>query len=179
MRAISEMSNTSQRAAESGEVIVIPPGQGRPVQRRYGEQTVIKVAEAETRGAYAVRENAAPAGFGGVPFHRHTEAEEAFYILEGEMAVYTTDRTLASPAGSFVLIPRGAVHSFANPGAVPLRWLTIFSPAWVSGWIEAESELLRSSSTEAPDPDKWAAIGRKYGLEIVGPPPALPAKHPG
>jgi mannose-6-phosphate isomerase-like protein (cupin superfamily) len=166
------MSNTIERVAECGDVIIIPPDHGKLVQRRYGEQTVIKVAEAETRGAYAVRENAVPAGFGGVPFHRHSEAEEAFYILEGEMAVYTADRTQVSPAGSFVLIPRGTVHSFANRGNVPLRWLTIFSPAWVSGWIEEESELLRSSSTKEPDPVKWAAIGQKYGLEIVAPPPA-------
>jgi hypothetical protein len=66
------MRDTIQRAVASGEVIIIPPDQGRLVERRYGEQTVIKVAEAETRGAYAVRENAVPAGFGGVPFHRHS-----------------------------------------------------------------------------------------------------------
>ena len=143
-------------------VVVVPPGAGEVVPRRFGERTVVKAAEAETRGAYAVRENSAPAGFGHVPFHRHREAEEAFYVLEGELTVFTEGRTLAAPAGSFVLIPRGAVHSLANRGAVPVRWLTLISPAWVSGWIQAE----------AADPDDRAAIYLRYGLEIVGPPPA-------
>lgn len=142
-------------------VVVVPPGAGEVVPRQYGERTVVKAAEAETRGAYAVRENSVPAGFGGVPFHLHREAEEAFYVLEGELTVFTEGRTLAAPAGSFVLVARGTVHSLANRGAVPVRWLTLISPAWVSGWIQAESA----------DPDNREAIYLRYGLEIVGPPP--------
>jgi mannose-6-phosphate isomerase-like protein (cupin superfamily) len=143
-------------------VVVVPPGEGEVVPRRFGERTVVKAAEAETGGAYAIRENAAPAGYNAVPFHLHREAEEAFFILEGEMTVFTKGRTLAAPAGSFVLIPRGTVHALANRGAEPLRWLTLISPAWVSGWIQAE----------AADPDDREAIYARYGLEIVGPPPA-------
>jgi mannose-6-phosphate isomerase-like protein (cupin superfamily) len=143
-------------------VVVVPPGAGEVVPRQYGELTVVKAAEAETHGAYAVRENSVPAGFGSVPFHLHREAEEAFYILEGELTVFTEDRTLAAPAGSFVLVPRGTVHSLANRGAVPVRWLTLNSPAWVSGWIQAEAD----------DPGNREAIHLRYGLEIVAPPPA-------
>ena len=143
------------------DAVVVPPGEGEVVPRRFGERTVVKAAEAQTRGAYAVRENSVPAGFGGVPFHLHREAEEAFYVLEGELTVFTEGRTLAAPTGAFVLIPRGTVHAIANRGAVPVRWLTLISPAWVSGWIQAESV----------DPDNRAVIYRRYGLEIVGPPP--------
>jgi mannose-6-phosphate isomerase-like protein (cupin superfamily) len=142
-------------------IVVVPPGEGKAIPRRFGERTVVKTAESDTRGAYAVRENSVPPGFGGVPLHLHREAEEAFFVLEGELTVFAGDETLAAPAGSFVLIPRGAVHAIANPGAVPVRWLTIISPAWVSGWIEEETT----------DPDKLAAVYAKYGLEIVGPPP--------
>jgi mannose-6-phosphate isomerase-like protein (cupin superfamily) len=145
-------------------IIVVPPGEGEVVPRRSGERTVVKAAEAETRGAYAVRENTAPAGSGGVPFHRHLGAEEAFYILEGELTVFTEDRTLAAPAGTFVLVPRGTVHSLANRAAVPVRWLTLISPAWVSGWIQEEAAAL--------DERQRAAVYLRYGLEIVGPPPA-------
>jgi mannose-6-phosphate isomerase-like protein (cupin superfamily) len=143
-------------------VIVVLPGAGEVVPRQYGERTVVKAAEVETRGAYALRENSVPAGFNAVPFHLHREAEEAFYVLEGEMTVFADGQTLAAPVGSFVLIPRGTVHSLANRGAVPVRWLTLISPAWVSGWIQAE----------AADPDDREAIHLRYGLEIVGPPPA-------
>lgn len=149
--------------ADSSHPIVVLPGEGRVVPRRYGERTVVKAALTETRGAYAVRENLVPARFGGVPLHVHREAEEAFYVLEGKLTVFSGDRVLAAPAGSFVLVPRGTVHSIANRGAVPVRWLTVISPAWVSVWIEEESA----------DPDRQAEIYARYGLEIVGPPPAL------
>jgi mannose-6-phosphate isomerase-like protein (cupin superfamily) len=145
-------------------IVVVPPGEGEVVPRRFGERTVVKAAESETRGAYAVRENTVPAGYGGVPFHRHLGAEEAFYVLEGELTVFTEDRTLAVPAGAFVLVPRGTVHSLANRGAVPLRWLTLISPAWVSGWIQEEAAA-------ALDERQRAAVYLRYGLEIVGPPP--------
>jgi mannose-6-phosphate isomerase-like protein (cupin superfamily) len=108
-------------------VVVVPAGAGRVVPRRHGEHTTVKVAEAETRGAYAVRENAVPAGFGRVPMHLHREAEEAFYVLEGELTVVTREGSLAAPAGAFVLIPRGTVHAIANRGEVPVRWLTLIS----------------------------------------------------
>jgi hypothetical protein len=45
-----------------GGIVVVLPGEGEVVPRRSGERTVVKAAEAETRGAYAVRENTAPAG---------------------------------------------------------------------------------------------------------------------
>jgi mannose-6-phosphate isomerase-like protein (cupin superfamily) len=155
--------------ALAAAVLIVPRDEGTVVRRRFGEQTVIKATEAETKGAYAVRENAVPAGYAGVPYHIHHTAEEAFYILEGQMTLYTPDGPREAPAGTFVLIPRGAVHAFANHGTTPLRWLTFISPAWVSGWIEKESELLPVAGMGEPDVAKQAAIYEEYGLELIGP----------
>jgi hypothetical protein len=47
----------------------------------------------------------------------------------------------------------------------------VISPGERSEWIEAEHELLLAGSGE-PDPAALAAIHRRYGLEIIGPPPA-------
>jgi mannose-6-phosphate isomerase-like protein (cupin superfamily) len=156
-------------------LIVVPPGGGKSVRRRFGEQTVVTVNATDTYGAYAVRENVAPAGYSAVPFHIHHGAEEAFYVLEGAMTVTTPDRAVTAQAGSFVLIPRGTVHAFANHEAAPLRWLTFISPGWVSAWIEEESALLEESGTQEPDVARQEAIYAKYGLEIVAPPPRAPA----
>jgi mannose-6-phosphate isomerase-like protein (cupin superfamily) len=156
-------------------IIVVPPGGGQPVRRRFGEQTVIAIRAADTRDAYVVRENAAPAGYSAVPFHIHHGAEEAFYILEGTMTVTTPEREVKAQAGSFVLIPRGTVHAFANHEAAPLRWLTFISPGWVSAWIEEEGALLEETGTQEPDIARQNAIYEKYGLEVVAPPPRGPA----
>jgi mannose-6-phosphate isomerase-like protein (cupin superfamily) len=163
-------------ATTHDEIIVVAPGAGKSVRRLYGEQTVIKVSGAETGDAYAVRENMVPAGYDAVPFHIHRGAEEAFYILEGTMTVSTPERTMDAPAGSFVLIRRGTVHTLANPGTTPLRWLTFISPGWVSAWIEEESDLLEEAGTGEPDAARRAAIYEKYGLELVTPPPGRAAR---
>ena len=53
--------HTSERPAFTDTpVTIVRPGDGKAVQRRHGEQTVIKIAEAETHGAYALRENVVP-----------------------------------------------------------------------------------------------------------------------
>jgi mannose-6-phosphate isomerase-like protein (cupin superfamily) len=162
--------------ATRDDLIVVPPGGGKSVRRLFGEQTVIKVGGPETGDAYAVRENMVPAGSAAVPFHIHRGAEEAFYILEGTMTVSTPERTMDAPTGSFVLIPRGTVHTLANPGATPLRWLTFISPGWVSAWIEEESDLLEETGTYEPNAARREAIYEKYGLELVAPPPGKPAR---
>jgi hypothetical protein len=59
-----------------------------------------------------------------------------------------------------VVVSRRVVHAIANRGAVEVRWLTMISPAWASGWIEEESA----------DPGNREAISARYGLEIVSPP---------
>ncbi len=51
--------------------------------------------------------------------------------------------------------PRGMVHALANPGAEPVRWLTLISPADRSEWVEAEHELLLASDGE-PDRTRWS-----------------------
>jgi hypothetical protein len=33
-----------------------------------------------------------------------------------------------APAGSFIVVPRGTLHSFANTGAGPARYLQLFWP---------------------------------------------------
>jgi mannose-6-phosphate isomerase-like protein (cupin superfamily) len=153
------------------DVIVVAPDEGREVTRVNGERTVIKAGRDVTRGAYAVRENTVPPAFTAVPLHIHRDAEEAFYVLSGRLSVLAGKRRAEADPGAFVLIPRGTAHAIANLGPEPARWLTVISPGERSEWIEAEHELLLAGSGE-PDPAALAAIHRRYGLEIIGPPPA-------
>jgi len=154
----------------SRRLTVVPPGGGIPVVRLNGEETVLTVGDAETRGAYAARLNTAPPGFAAVPLHVHRDAEEGFLVLEGELAVHAGGRVVTAVAGAFVLVPRGLVHAIANRSGVPVRWLTLISPAASAGWVEAEHDLIVGSAG-APDPARLAEIHRRFGLEIVGPPP--------
>jgi mannose-6-phosphate isomerase-like protein (cupin superfamily) len=80
----------------------------------------------------------------------HRDAEEAFHVLSGVLAVHAGGRRVDAAAGSFALIPRGLAHTLANPGTDPVHWLTLISPAERSEWIEAEYALLHSSDGTRP-----------------------------
>jgi mannose-6-phosphate isomerase-like protein (cupin superfamily) len=105
----------------SRRLTVVPSGGGIPVVRLNGEETVLTVGDAETRGAYAARLSTAPPGFAAVPLRVHRDAEEGFLVLVGELAVHAGGRVVTAVAGAFVLVPRGLVHAIANRSGVPVR----------------------------------------------------------
>jgi hypothetical protein len=87
------------------------------------------------------------------------------------VTVLLGDREVTASAGSFALVPRGTVHTFANRTNREARFLVIISPA---GFERAFAEMaeVAPSSEEPPDMDRLMEIARRYNLEIAGPPPA-------
>ena len=77
----------------------------------------------------AITDNVVPPRFPGPVRHRHTEMTDIFYILEGELAFELEGAWRILGPGSFVLVPPGVAHTFANRGAVPARFLNIFQPS--------------------------------------------------
>jgi mannose-6-phosphate isomerase-like protein (cupin superfamily) len=53
----------------------------------------------------------------GPPPNIHYQQEEAFYVLEGTFSLRIGDKTVMGSPGSFLLVPRGTVHTFQNTGA--------------------------------------------------------------
>ena len=150
--------------------IVLRPGEGRAVSLLGGRYTYKATGE-QTGGGYGLVESTVPAGSSGPPPHVHLGEEEAFYVLDGEVAVLLGERELVATAGSFALVPRGTVHTFSNRTDREARLLTIISPA---GFEQAFAEMaeVAPSAEEPPDMDRLMEIERKYNLQIVGPPPA-------
>lgn len=150
--------------------IVLRPGEGETVSV-LGDRYTYKATAEQTGGAYGLVETAVPAGSAGPPPHVHAGEEEAFYVLDGEVTVLLGDREITASAGSFALVPRGTVHTFANRTNREARFLVIISPA---GFERAFAEMaeVAPSSEEPPDMDRLMEIARRYNLEIAGPPPA-------
>ena len=99
--------------------------------------------------------------------HRHRHEDEALYGLEGELAVRVGDRVHAVGPGTFVLMPRGVAHAFANPGAVPARVLVVSSPGAVIGYFKQAAALTNAGPGGQPDMQRLVTLATGYGIEFV------------
>jgi mannose-6-phosphate isomerase-like protein (cupin superfamily) len=64
----------------------------------------------------------------GPPQHRHAQHDEGFYVVSGTARFTVGKNSHDVPAGTLVMIPPGAPHTFANPSDEPAVLLNTFTP---------------------------------------------------
>ena len=64
----------------------------------------------------------------GPPQHRHAQHDEGFYVVSGTARFTVGDTSYDAAAGTLVMVPPGAPHTFANPGEEPVVLLNTFTP---------------------------------------------------
>src|ERR1700693_5943009 len=64
----------------------------------------------------------------GPPQHRHARHDEGFYVVSGTARFTVGDASYDAPAGTLVMIPPGAPHTFANPTDATTVLLNTFTP---------------------------------------------------
>lgn len=67
----------------------------------------------ETASRYSISEWWLEPDTQGPGAHSHAE-DDVFYVLEGTMSFLVDDAWIDCPKGSFVLVPGGTTHDFAN-----------------------------------------------------------------
>jgi quercetin dioxygenase-like cupin family protein len=122
---------------------------------------------AATAGALGLVETVAAPPGNMPPLHVHRDTDEGFYVLEGELTLYTPGEQVTLRPGDYLLAPRGVPHTY-RVGEQPARWLVTSLPAGFERFVVTVSELA------APDPEQLGRIADEHGIEILGPPGALP-----
>jgi quercetin dioxygenase-like cupin family protein len=92
--------------------------------------------------------------------HVHTNEDEWFYVLEGEVAFHVGGEVFDGVPGSFVSFPRGIAHTFEVKSA-SARFVVVNTP----GGFERMFELAPKTRDEAVQ-----ALA-DHGIEVVGPHP--------
>src|SRR5580698_4960067 len=64
----------------------------------------------------------------GPPQHRHARHDEGFYVVSGEALFTVGTQNYDAPAGTLVMVPPGAPHTFANVSDEPAVLLNTFTP---------------------------------------------------
>src|SRR5919106_78862 len=111
----------------------VPSGQG-PSVWAVGDTYTFKSTGKETGGTLTVFEASIPPGAGPPP-HIHHDADEAYYVLEGELEVIAGEDTFTARPGSYVHIERGTLHRFQNVGNGHSRMLVLLTPAGFENFL--------------------------------------------
>ena len=128
-----------------------------------GEKITVLASGAQT-GSYEVFHQAGPEGSGPPP-HNHPW-DEAFYVIQGEIAFGIDDASLVARPGTLVHLPAGKTHWFRF-GAGGGEMLSLTSREGASQmFVEFDREI----SPTSPDLGRLAEIGQRHGLTV--PPPA-------
>ena len=148
-----------------GNGMLIPPGAGQTIRVLAGLVT-FKIDSAESDGAYNLHEYVVEPGR-SARAHRHNRHHENVCVLEGELTWRLGDRTFTAPAGSFVVIPRGMTHGFANERPEPARMFVLTSPGGFEAFMVGLAKLIGASPTGVPDPTRVTELAARYDTEFV------------
>jgi quercetin dioxygenase-like cupin family protein len=111
------------------------------------------------------------------PLHRHDREDELFYVVEGRLALHQPGTRTEGESGSALFAPRGIAHAYEVLGDIPARFLVVATPAGFEDFvteIARRADGLRLPDPSEPDPERMAAVAACYGIELLGPPGAIP-----
>lgn len=145
-----------------------------PGFRFLGVPTLLRATSETTGGQVMLAEHPSmPPGFGS-PYHTHRNEDEAFYVIDGEVAFVCDGRWIKAGPGTFVYGPRDVPHGFQVIGATNARMLVMGVPAGFERFVLELAEP-PGAPPSPPDMARLAAAAARHGIEIHGPLPAMPA----
>jgi putative tryptophan/tyrosine transport system substrate-binding protein len=113
----------------------------------------------QTGGVFGVWRYTSPLG-GGPPLHIHRAEDEFFYVLRGDFHFQLGDCVVRAPAGSFVFIPKNAVHTFQHIGPEPGELLGGVTPGGFEGLF---------MGLPGADAERVMTLMKQHHMDVVGP----------
>ena len=140
---------------------IIPAGAGQLAAAR-GSVMAFKAVAASTGGDFSLMERTVPPhGRRPLP-HRHVTCSEAFWVLDGTITFVLDGVEQHGRRDDFLLVPRGAGHTFGNDTDAPARLLVLHAPAMDAYFTELDALW---SGPEPPAPEQERALMARFGLD--------------
>jgi uncharacterized protein (TIGR02246 family) len=141
----------------------------------FGAPTVMRSTGETTDGHFFLLEHLTmPPGLAS-PYHVHHNEDEAFYVLEGTVAFLCGETWRVAGPGTWVYGPREIPHGFRVIGTSPARMLLQCAPAGFERFVR-ELSMPVDAVPAPPDMALLVATAAKYGVDILGPLPDMPAQ---
>ena len=144
----------------------VPVAQAGDLRAYQGGQFRVLVAPAQTRGAFALLDLTLPQG-AEPPRQVHDREDEAYYLLEGEVAFEVGGVRTVAQAGQAVFAPRQVPHqlTIATPAA---RLLLLLTPGQLVEHFMAFSGPLRATRAVQGPPPFEVLLAMTYALRHRG-----------
>jgi quercetin dioxygenase-like cupin family protein len=92
--------------------------------------------------------------------HRHAQHDEGFYVVSGVATFTVADASHEAPAGTFVMIPPGAPHTFANHTDEQVVLLNTFTPDLYVQYFRDLHDMIEAG--EPLTPEASVAVMARY-----------------
>ncbi|MFI8931647.1 cupin domain-containing protein [Streptomyces sp. NPDC053474] len=135
--ASTRLGGVAEGPGDPDRFIVLDRGQARPGRVAVPPAFCVKARTEDTEGRFSLLEVVVAQD---IPRHVHHEADEAIYVLEGELAVEYDGRVHTAAEGQFVLLPHGVPHALRPGSTPPPRVLQISAPGGWERFVEATIE---------------------------------------
>ncbi|MEU5090037.1 cupin domain-containing protein [Streptomyces sp. NPDC021356] len=86
----------------------------------------------------------------GPPQHRHAQHDEGFYVISGTVRFTVGDEEHDASAGTLVMVPPGAPHTFANTTDRPAVMLSTFTPDLYVQYFRDLQDMFAGGATPTP-----------------------------
>ncbi|MEV7982709.1 cupin domain-containing protein [Streptomyces sp. NPDC086519] len=126
MRMTEDKTSEPQPQADR-TVSVVGPGDGETIVLGTTRMRVLEDGS-HTGHRLAIAESVLAPHTQGPPQHRHGQHDEGFYVLSGTVRFTVGDEDYDVTAGTLVMVPPGAPHTFANLTDQPAVMLSTFTP---------------------------------------------------
>ncbi len=152
---------------------LVEPGEGELIWDGPIDTTV-KVPTETTLGAVSITEMAVKPGY-MVPPHTHRDTDEWSYVLRGRIGARVGEDEFTAEPGSWILKPRGLMHTFWNPGPEPARIIELLTPGAFEHMFRRMADL--AARDEMTD-ERLDALATEFGTTIdMGWVPDLMARY--
>jgi len=143
------------------ESSIVPAGKGKILGAR-GSVMAFKAIAAQTGGDFSLMERTVPPhGRRPLP-HRHVTSSEAFWVLDGTITFVLDGVETRGERDDFLLVPRGAAHTFGNGGDETARLLVLHAPAMDDYFADLDELWSRDTP---PTPEEERALMGRHGMK--------------
>ena len=135
------------------EHALLSPGEGELIEVA-GNRITIKVASP----SQLVCDYSAAPSFPGPPLHVHPGFDESYLVLEGRLEVVVGEQVNELTSGALAYISGSTPHTFRNPTAERVRFLSVCSPGGFEDFFRAVA---------SGDQEQIVAVSDRFGYRAL------------